>query len=191
MNANTNETLRLFFALWPDDATRTALLQLQTPIRGRIIPYGNLHLTLAFLGQQPASLIGIAKDILFHLRATPISLTLDRMGYFPRNRIAWIGAHEPPAELLQLHQELGEALRQANVTFDSAQTFKPHITLARDASLPPDISFTPIPWQADHVALVQSVTNAEGARYQVIASRSLNEACWTRDERGNEGEATQ
>lgn len=191
MNANTPETLRLFFALWPDDTTRTALQQLQMPIQGRIIPYGNLHLTLAFLGQQPASLVRTAKDILSHLKTIPISLTLDRMGYFPRNHIAWIGAHQPPAELLQLHQELTEALRHANVAFDSPQTFKPHITLARDATLPPDINFTPIPWRADHVVLVQSVTNAEGAHYEVVASRSLDEACWTPDERGNEGEAAQ
>jgi RNA 2',3'-cyclic 3'-phosphodiesterase len=188
MNANTTETLRLFFALWPDDATRTALQQLQVTMRGRIIPYNNLHLTLAFLGQQPVSLVTVAKDILSHLKAPPVSLTLDRIGYFRRNRIAWIGVHQPPTELLQLHQELAEALHQASVSFDNPQTFKPHITLARDASLPPDISFTPILWRADHVALVQSVTSAEGARYQVVASRSLDEACWTPDERGNAGE---
>ena len=50
MPATKTETLRLFFALWPDDPTRSALAQLQTPIRGRITPYEHLHLTLAFLG---------------------------------------------------------------------------------------------------------------------------------------------
>ncbi|HZW11708.1 MAG TPA: RNA 2',3'-cyclic phosphodiesterase [Noviherbaspirillum sp.] len=191
MNANTTDTLRLFFALWPDDTTRAALQQLQVTLQGRIIPYGNLHLTLAFLGQQPTTLVGIAKDILSHLSSPPISMTLDRMGYFARNRIAWVGTHQVPAELLALHKELAEALRQREITFDSQQNFKPHITLARDASPPPDTSFTPIAWHASRVALVQSVTNAEGARYQVVASRSLDEKCWTPDERGLEGDAAQ
>lgn len=191
MNANTRDTLRLFFALWPDDTTRAALQQLQVPLRGRIIPYGNLHLTLAFLGLQPATLVDIAKDILSHLGSPPISLTLDRMGYFSRNHVAWVGTHQPPDGLLALHKELAEALHQREITFDSQQTFKPHITLARDASPPPDTSFTPIAWRANHVALVQSVTNAEGARYEVVASRSLDEKCWTPDERGIEGNAAQ
>lgn len=191
MNASTTDTLRLFFALWPDDATRTGLLQLQASMRGRTIPYSNLHLTLAFLGQQPATLLASAKDALTHLSTPAMSLALDRVGYFPRNRIAWIGMHQAPAALLSLQQELAEALRQRNITFDSQQTFKPHITLARDASLPPDLSFTPIPWRANQVALVQSITTAEGASYQVVASRLLDERCWTPDERGEDGEAVE
>ncbi|GAB3539086.1 RNA 2',3'-cyclic phosphodiesterase [Noviherbaspirillum agri] len=191
MNAKTTDTLRLFFALWPDDTTRTAIQQLQAPLQGRVIPYSNLHLTLAFLGQQPAALVGMAKDILTHLSSTSISLTLDRMGYFSRNRIAWVGTHQAPEELIALHKELADTMREREIAFDSQPSFKPHITLARDAAPPPDLSFEPIVWRATHVALVHSVTNAEGARYDVIASRSLDEACWTPDERGNEGEAAQ
>lgn len=185
MNAGNKDTLRLFFALWPDDATRTALLQLQSPMRGRLIPYSNLHLTLAFLGQQPAALLPDAKDALSHLSSSSIPLMLDRVGYFPRNRVAWIGMHQVPAALLSLQQELAEALQQRGIGFDKQQSFKPHITLARDASMPPDLSFAPIPWHASQVALVQSVTKAEGAVYEVIASRSLDEKCWVPSERGD------
>lgn len=183
MNAGTTDTLRLFFALWPDDATRTALQQLQAPMRGRMIPYANLHLTLTFLGQQPASLLAGAREVLSHLSVPPPSLTLDRVGYFPRNRIAWIGMHDVPADLMALQQELADALQQRGIPFDSQKTFKPHITLARDASLPTDLAFDPIPWRASHVALVQSVTKAEGACYEVIASRSLNAPGRVPDER--------
>lgn len=186
MNANTTDTLRLFFALWPDDATRAALQQMQAHIKGRLIPYDNLHLTLAFLGSQPASIISSADDILARLAAPAMQLTLDRLGYFSRNHIAWAGIHQPPAGLLALQQEIANALRKHNISFDSQQSFKPHITLARDASPPPDISFTPIQWRASQVALVKSVTNAEGARYEVVASRSLDEQRWTSDERGVE-----
>lgn len=186
MNAGNTDKLRLFFALWPDDATRAALLQLQAGMRGRIIPYNNLHLTLAFLGQQPASLLADTKDVLSRLSPSTILLTLDRVGYFPRNRIAWVGTHQVPETLISLQQELAEALDQRAIAFDRQKTFKPHITLARDASLPPDLTFSPIPWRANHVALVQSVTKAEGSTYELIASRSLDEKCWVPDERGED-----
>lgn len=180
------DSLRLFFALWPDDATRTALQQVQAPMRGRLIPYSNLHLTLAFLGQQPAAVLPQATDILLHLSAQPIPLLLDRAGYFPRNRIAWIGMHQPPAALLSLQQALAQALQQHGIAFDNKQPFRPHVTLARDASLPPDLIFDPIAWRASEVALVQSVTKAEGAIYEVIASRALDAPCRVPDERAGD-----
>lgn len=183
MNANKTETLRLFFALWPDDATRTALMQLQAPMRGRIIPYANLHLTLAFLGQQAASMVPNLKDILTHLTSATATLLLDRVGYFTRNHVAWTGTHDVPDELMHLVQELTLALAQHGIVLNEPRGFKPHITLARDAALPPDITFEPIVWRAHQVALVQSDTTPEGSRYQVIASRSLDEKCWSATER--------
>ena len=52
-------TLRLFFALWPGDALRTALAAAAAPavaqVAGQAVPPGNLHVTLAFLGPVPGS----------------------------------------------------------------------------------------------------------------------------------------
>lgn len=183
MKIPSTESLRLFFALWPDDATRTGLMQLQSSIRGRLVTYRNLHLTLAFLGQQPTAALPALKTILTHLTSSPVTLRLDRVGYFARNHIAWAGMHSVPEALLRLQEELASALQRHGIASDSQQSFKPHITLARDASLPPDLVFTPIEWRASQVALVQSITQAEGVIYQVLASRSLDEKCWVTDER--------
>lgn len=185
MSANNKESLRLFFALWPDDLMRGELVRLQQSLQGRKIPYDNLHITLAFLGQQPAERLATLKDILMHLPRTSITLTLDRVGYFPRNRIAWVGMHEVPAALLGLQQHLTQALTQCGIAFDSQLKFKPHITLARDAAPPPDMTFNPIVWQAQHVALVQSVTTPGGSRYQVLASRRLDSEVWIAGDSGN------
>src|SRR5579883_616458 len=50
-------TRRLFFALWPDEAMREAMVQaIREPVRasgGRPVHAGNLHVTLAFLGAVP------------------------------------------------------------------------------------------------------------------------------------------
>lgn len=185
MNANTTESLRLFLALWPDAETRAALMRLQAPMRGRITPYDQLHLTLAFLGQQPASTLPSLEQILTRIPTLAATLTLDRIGYFTRKRIAWAGMHEVPDVLSTLQKELAREIRQHGISFDNQHEFKPHITLARDASLPPDIVFTPIVWRANQIVLVQSTTKTEGANYQVLASRSLDEECWTSNEVGD------
>lgn len=179
-------SLRLFFALWPDANTRAALARLQF-MRGRKVPYENLHITLAFLGQQPATLLPLLKDILAHLPRTEIVLTLDRLSYFNRNRIAWAGMHQVPDALPELQQTLAQELVKHGIAFDNGKNFKPHVTLVREAQPPPDTAFTPIVWQADHLALVQSVTLAEGPRYEVLASRWLNQEVRTPDERGPGG----
>jgi len=181
MNTAAPESLRLFFALWPDSGTRTALMQLQAGMQGRVVPYDNLHLTLIFLGQQPTALLPALKNLLMHIPATTLRLTIDRLGYFPRKRIAWAGMHAVPHTLLALHQSVTEGLTRAGVLLREEHDFKPHITLARDAALPTDMVFTPIAWQADEFALVQSKTETDGARYSVLASRSLAGECWTRD----------
>lgn len=182
MNANTSETLRLFLALWPDDAIRTALMQLQAPMRGRLIPYANLHLTLVFLGQQPVNVVPFISEILAQLKSRAVPVRLDRVGYFSRNRVAWIGAHEVPVEMAALYRELTEGLERRGIAFNRQHDFKPHVTLARDVMLPPDLTFNPISWRADRVALVQSTTLDAGSSYQVIASRSLDEAWRASDE---------
>lgn len=181
MNTTAPESLRLFFALWPDATTRTALMQLQAGMQGRLVPYDNLHLTLAFLGQQPVALLPALKDLLTRIPPATLMLTIDRLGYFPRKHIAWAGVYDVPQVLLMLHQSLTEGLQRAGVLLKQEHDFKPHITLARDAALPADMVFTPILWQAGEIALVQSTTETDGTRYGVLASRSLAMEYWTKD----------
>lgn len=176
MTTSPRGELRLFYALWPDDAARTGLMQLQQAMHGRKSPYENLHVTLAFLGPQPAERLPLLKHILTHFPADPVPLTLDRIGYFPRKRIAWIGMHEVPGDLLDMRRTLVDALARDKVWFDGESAFKPHVTLARDAELPPDLVFTPITWRATEVVLVQSITRAEGPEYRILTSRNLEDA---------------
>ncbi|MGE5648570.1 MAG: RNA 2',3'-cyclic phosphodiesterase [Bacillota bacterium] len=185
MNENSKQSLRLFYALWPDDLTRGELVRLQQVLQGRKIPYSNLHITLAFLGQQPAEQLPALKDILMHLPSASMTLMLDRIGYFGRNRIAWAGMHEMPPTLADLQQQLALALIQHGIAFDSQLKFKPHITLARDAAPPPDTDFTPIAWKANQVTLVQSVMKPEGSSYQVLASRRIDSEVWMPGDAGN------
>lgn len=170
------ETLRLFYALWPDDSTRAALqsLQQQMHLTGRHTSYANLHMTLAFLGQQPASSLPALKNLLTQLPRGPIELTIDRLSYFNRSRIAWAGSHAVPASLIQLQAALAQALTDLGTDFDR-RPFKPHITLARDSAAPDDRAFDPVAWQANQVALVRSLQSGGILTYQVLAAQCLDQ----------------
>jgi RNA 2',3'-cyclic 3'-phosphodiesterase len=164
------DTMRLFFALWPDENTRAQLTTLQQGLRGRKTRHANLHMTLAFLGNQPESLLPMLKEILKKLTVPDMTLEIDRLGYFSRQRIAWAGMEQVPVPLLELHGALNAALEQSGIAFDRRPDFKPHVTLARDASPPENQNFAPIRWHECHLALVQSLVRPAGISYEVLAS---------------------
>jgi 2'-5' RNA ligase len=167
--------LRLFFALWPDAATRTALTRLQAPLHGRPTAPPNLHLTMAFLGMQPAQVLPALHGVLDDIRLPEMTLRIDRLGYFSRARIAWAGMRHPPPSLLELHADLTAALRHCGIGHDKEYGFRPHITLARNAGAAPscadDAVIDPIAWRAPPLALVHSTTTPRGPVYKVLAQR--------------------
>ncbi len=153
--------MRLFYALWPDAATVAALQVLQTRVHGRCVAPENLHLTLAFLGEQLPAQLPLLRAILAELPRREFALRLDRIGYFSKKRIAWAGAHETPPALQALQDALGQALERHGIAWDKRLTFKPHITLARDADMPQDLPFAPILWQAGTAVLAHSQQGAQ------------------------------
>jgi 2'-5' RNA ligase len=173
MTTATPKQCRLFFALWPDEATRAALARLQFNLHGNKTRYRNFHITLAFLGDQPAEVLPQLQSILTHFTSPEMTLTLDKLGHFPRNRIAWAGMSAAPDALVDLQADLTQQLAGHHVAFESRALFRPHITLVRDSDAPPDIAFEPIIWHAKQVALVQSSNEQEGMAYNVLASQWL------------------
>ncbi|RJG03851.1 RNA 2',3'-cyclic phosphodiesterase [Noviherbaspirillum sedimenti] len=172
----SDKPLRLFFALWPDDATREALQILQMHVHGRRTRVENLHATLTFLGNQPAVHLPVLKTILADLPRIGFTLQIDRLGYFKRKHIAWAGSHATPKALVTLQESLAQALMRHGIAFDRKNDFTPHITLARDAEPPLDRPFDPFTWEVKQIALVQSTQEGGRLAYQVLVSRHLEEA---------------
>lgn len=179
VNGSGMSSMRLFYALWPDDVTRERLASLQTHLHGKLTAYGNLHITLAFLGEQPVDKLPTLRTILDRLPRDEIVLAIDRLGYFARKRIAWAGPHTLPDALNDLVRSLSQELIEHGIAFDQRTNFKPHATLARDADAPPDFAFEPILWHANRVVLVQSTMQSNGVRYQVLAERQPHSAAAT------------
>lgn len=161
-------SLRLFYALWPDPQVRARLAALLQGVQGRLVPPENLHLTMAFLGQQPLERVPLLLELLAGVPPLALNLCFDRYGYFRRHGVLWVGMqHEPPG-LFAAQQALTAALRAGDVHFDAGSPFRPHITLARDAKPPPAASIAPITWQASRIVLVSSEVREKRVYYRVL-----------------------
>jgi len=150
------ERRRLFFAVQPPLAIRTALAQtvasLDRPAR-RVHP-DDLHLTLAFLGEVAAADAPWRAGAIAAAQAQPFALTLDRFGLWRRRGIAWAAPGAVPAALQALHSALRAALEAAGWSVDR-RGFRPHVTLARNARAAPRGAVVG-PWWVAELRLLES-----------------------------------
>ena len=166
--------MRLFFALWPDEAVRAQLAhwtrELHAVCGGRPTRPENLHVTLAFLGSVEDARVAEVECAAGEVAPRVVSLVLDQPGYWKHNRIAWAGASTVPAGLDAFVAELRSALARSHIGFDS-KGFVSHVTLLRDAREPRAMpALDPIGWRLDGFALVQSVPLPRGSRYEIRKS---------------------
>ena len=165
--------LRLFFALWPDDAARAALERWSTAIHrvagGRATRGDSIHMTLAFIGDCDPARLDELKAAAASVRVRPFEFVLDEAGFWKHNRIAWAGATQTPAALETLATDLRTALAAARFAFDP-KPFVSHVTLVRKAqpgfAMP---ALDPIRWPVTAFALVRSVMRPAGSDYLVEA----------------------
>lgn len=166
------QPLRLFFALWPDDATRERLAgwgqTIQRASGGRAMRPQTLHLTLAFLGATPAAALPAVTSAAGRVAPRHFTLRIDEPGYWRHNQIAWGGVRAPPPELDALVADLRAALGAARLTFDP-KPFVAHLTLVRKARpgfrMP---ALDAIAWPVRDFALIRSVTGPDGSAYEVV-----------------------
>lgn len=165
------DTFRLFFALWPDDATRDALSRtgkwLHRHWGGRRMRADTLHMTLVFLGSTPAAELEALAACAAAITREAFELILDRPGYWSYNRIGWLGASKTPPQYLELARALNGALAAAGFAVD-ARPHVPHVTLLRKSAGGEAPVCSPVRWRVADFVLVKSVTAADGAHYEVI-----------------------
>lgn len=164
------DTLRLFFALPcpPEQAAAICSWRDRQALGGRPVALENLHLTLAFLGAQPAEHLNALRQLAAGVVCDEFELTLDRLITLGKDFLCLTPTEAPPA-LLQLAGNLAERLSTLGVVLDS-RPYLPHMTLARQAHVQAQCAAATFSWKAERFVLYQSQNTTDGVRYQELGS---------------------
>ena len=179
MLAPAGASRRLFFALWPDEAMREALVHAcRKDVRssgGRPVPPSNLHLTLAFLDSVPesrlAQLVEVGRAAGGRCPGT-IEVRLERLEHWPGPRLLCVLPGEPSGPAGTLAQGLVEQLSAAGFSPD-IKPFRPHVTVARKVMHASSLRMQPVVWRFGTFVLVESRTLESGPVYSVVESFPL------------------
>ena len=167
------KSLRLFFALPcpPEQAAAICDWRDQQAFGGRPVPNANLHMTLAFLGAQPAGNLQALLRLANGIDCQSFELELNELITLGEGFVC-LRPQRPPAALMQLSADLTQRLTALGVALDS-RPYLPHLTLARHAKANahgPAASFS---WRAERFVLYQSQNTASGVRYAELGSWPL------------------
>jgi len=124
--------LRVFVGVPLDDAAIEALLPVQEALRqGRLVDEENLHLTLAFLDDQPEAALAELDAALQDIRVSPWEMEFTGIEAQGGRRPVLVWAEVAKAEpLRQLHDKVRGAARLAGIDLPR-ERFRPHVTRAR------------------------------------------------------------
>ena len=166
-------TERLFFALWPDDALRTALVAARdatalAAVNGaahRPTHPLDLHVTLVFIGTVETTLRDCIENAADQVTLAPFELTLSAVDSWPRQRIWAVTPDPTPPPLSQLVDQLQQNLLRCGLRPESRR-YRPHVTLARKA--PPSVARPlSLNWRVDGFVLARSGTGRSPS-YQIL-----------------------
>lgn len=163
--------MRLFFALWPPGVTAHALAnwarEAQRITSGRRTGEGNIHLTLAFLGQaDPQKAIAAARRV----KGPAHRLPIEEARYI--NRMVWVAPKEMPAALAALHEQLAMELYREEFILER-RPFAAHVTLIRDARRAPLRPLPSVEWPVHEFLLMRSSVSSRGATYEPLERFTL------------------
>lgn len=149
---------------------RSLPLQPDLGHRARLVKAENLHLTLRFLGAVETSHIDALRLQLDTIEQSGFELQLQGLGYFAAPRILWLGLNTVPPALLQLVDAVQRAVAVALPEHQAgAESFTPHISLARNAQVVAAAECTAvIVWPVHEFVLVESVNSSAGTDYRVL-----------------------
>lgn len=189
-SAASEATRRVFFALWPDEAQRAALMRATAKaVRacgGRPVAAANLHVTLCFVGSVPvmrvAELGAVARQVATSRStpAAPVTLDFQHLEHWARPQLLCALAAAPESAQTpaapDLARALGDAAQAAGFSPD-LKPFRAHVTLARKVvKAHPEDRIRPVRWEFTAFALIESRTLAAGPVYSVVESYALVKA---------------
>ena len=166
-----DERLRLFLALQLPDHVVEALVDWQAHhLRGRIVPPGNLHVTLAFLGSRPARELEPICAVLAESAAAFTPPLLGGGRYRETRSVGMLVLDDSTGNGARLAARLHERLAALGVYEPERRPWLPHVTVLRFRERPrlsppsPELrEFAP-----SGAAAFLSRLHPSGARYEVL-----------------------
>ena len=192
--------MRMFVAVDLDDATRAVVAQEQRSITRRVksssirlVEPGQVHLTLAFLGEVAPPL---SEQVTEAMRQpltgiAPFRLALGGVGMFPPRgapRILWLGLIDGARPMITLQAAVARRLNALGVTLED-RAFSPHVTIGRWRDARPSdrravenvetVANDPsrgtlARMLVDHVTLFESRLSSKGASHFPLAEAQLS-----------------
>ena len=141
--------MRTFIAIELEEETKAQLAEVQAEAeklcrRGNYTPQENFHLTLHFLGEVQEEDLDYLHEAIYETarRNRPFTMTIDKIGFFPRGNkgILWAGI-ERSNHLQRLFSTLEKSLEQQGFARER-KGLSPHITLGREVE--PQRNFTDV-----------------------------------------------
>lgn len=129
--------MRTFIALDIDDAIRERISRFMDGVRGfapeaRWVKPESLHVTLKFIGEKPADVVGQIKQALYSIHAEKVDLNFRGYGFFPAPkaaRVFWVGMESCPG-LGALAKAVDDVTHSLGIPPED-HLYSPHLTLAR------------------------------------------------------------
>jgi 2'-5' RNA ligase len=184
---------RLFTAVELGDHARAAVIARQALLADavrdagdrelRITPAGQLHLTLAFIGDvQEPTVLAVERVLEPPIAVAPFAIEFGAWGMFPpsgRPRVLWLGIRRGAAELSDVYRIVADRLHSAGIPREH-RPYQSHLTIARwRAGGSPSIrrALPQTPWSApeyvDRVTLFQSRLLPGGAEHTPLVRTPL------------------
>lgn len=147
--------------------------------RLRWVRPGQVHLTLRFLGDVPASTVSELEKAVEGMELSPVGFTLDGTGCFRAGvaglpSVYWIGGDFDP-KAARMAAELGR-IRDDRGRMEKPGRFTPHLTVARQGRFEGEARLSrPGPWRGEMRRLVvyNSTLSSKGSSYEELYSRGL------------------
>lgn len=150
---------------------------------GKVVATANLHVTLAFLDEQPTDTLEELHHALSAVHLPGFDIRIDGVGAFggqiPRVFFAAVVSSEP---LLALHNAVRRAARSAGIDMPH-ERFVPHVTLSRFRRTEAEAAVHAIAVRAgaplaadfrvDAFTLFESHLSPDGPRYDALATYPL------------------
>jgi 2'-5' RNA ligase len=159
----------------PGDVVERIVHWQERELRGRVVPPGNLHVTLAFLGSRPAGDLAGVAAALRDAASGALRPRLALRGYRETRSVGMLTFDDEDGRGTGLADDLFGRLEALGVYRREARAWLPHVTVLRFRERPrlqpelPELG----PFSPSDAAVYLSRLRPSGAQYEVLESVGL------------------